>query len=405
MNAAARASIAVIGGGPGGAQCARRLSELGLDVTLFEPRTRFEKPCGGGLPARALERFPFLDSPRLPAMRIGRCLTIAPSGREASFDLREPLLVVSRADLHELLLDRAVESGARLVRGRIVDFERISGGVDPTGRGRRFSWMLRCAAADGGAGHGPFSFLVAADGAAGFARRRLTGSANTRLLTQGIGLFLPGIVEDRITLKFYPRLEGYLWVFPRIDHSSAGICGPLGTPPAAALRGLMREFLVSRYGRAAVDGASGYAALIPGSLPGEDVLAGDGWAVAGDVGRAVDPLTREGIFYAMLSGQMLAECLAAGRPERYPALWRGTTAGEFARASRLASVFFDRRFIEALVVLCGRSPTIAATMSDLIGGRQPYRGLRRRLLAAAPSVGRECLLGPRGGGNARPTAA
>src|SRR5262245_16631874 len=132
--------IAVIGGGPGGAQCARRLAEQGRDVTLFEPRAHFEKACGGGIPARGMERFPFLFDGALPGKSIHDCLLVSPSGREARVPLADPLYVFSRGDLHTFMLERAVAAGARLVPARVAAFENaITRGA---GRPR---WILRAA--------------------------------------------------------------------------------------------------------------------------------------------------------------------------------------------------------------------------------------------------------------------
>jgi geranylgeranyl reductase len=384
-----RRRIAVIGGGPSGAHCARCLAALGLEVTLFESRTRFEKPCGGGIPARGIERFPFLDTPRLPGRRIDRCLIIAPSGREAEFPLRDPLFIFSRADLQEHLLHRALEAGVRIVRARVIGFERqaaIHGKENPNAPGR---WRLRLSVDGSPSENGPFDFLVAADGASSMARRRLTGAGHHRPLAQGIGYLIPDLSEDRITLAFFRNLDGYAWVFPRSDHSSAGICAPLGALEAASLWRIMDRLLVGRYGRAVLDRSARYAALIPGARARErdDAVAAADWAVVGDSGRAVDPLTQEGIYYAMLAGETLAACLAAGRPEDYPRAWQQIFGAEFSRAARMTAGFFDARFSEKLVVLCGRSPTIAGVMSDLIAGRQTYLGLKRRLLLAAPAVG------------------
>src|SRR5215470_7018022 len=96
--------VAVIGGGPAGGRAAWRLADAGFETTLFEPRTRFEKPCGGGIPARGLADYPFLQDPRLPGKSVTRCVVIAPSGRRAEVRLAEPLLIFRRADLHEFLL-------------------------------------------------------------------------------------------------------------------------------------------------------------------------------------------------------------------------------------------------------------------------------------------------------------
>lgn len=404
MTAHRERRIGVIGGGPSGAICARRLAERGLDVTLFEPRTHFEKPCGGGMSARGFERFPFLETARLPVRRVGRCLVIAPSGREADIRLQDPLFVFSRADLHTLLLENAIEAGARLVRRRVVALTR---GSAARGRGTMAGagFQLDTVVDGRREAHGLFDYLVAADGASGPTRRWLTGRIDRRSLTQGIGYYVPDLVEEWITLKFFAGLRGYLWIFPRIDHSSAGICGPLGPPGVAPLQRRMDDFLTLRYGQQAIERSQRYAALIPGALgeAGAEDLTGPGWALTGDGCRAVDPITSEGIYYAMLSGELLADLIAEGRAGQFTHLWSRRVADEFDRAARMAPTFFDRRFIEMLVLLCGRSRAIGDTLSDLMAGRQGYRGLKRRLLRAAPVVGWQLLRplrkssGPRNG--------
>ncbi len=379
--------VAVIGGGPGGAQCARRLADAGCPVTVFEPRTRFEKACGGGVPARGIERFPFLRDARLPGKEIRQCLVISPSGREARFPLDDPLFVFGRADLHALMLERATASGARLVRERVISFRRATGGRDPgAGRDR---WILRSA----GTETDPFDFLVAADGASGGTRRRLVTGARREDVSQGLGYYMPRVSEDFITLKFYDGLHGYLWVFPRPDHSSAGICSTLGALPAADLRKLMDDFLRVRYPRRALDHAERYAALIPGAPrePRAVPVQGEGWALLGDAARFVDPLTREGIYYAMLSGDLLADALLRRRPEDYTEAWSRACAPELSWAAGHGGRFFDTRFIERLVALCAGSPAVARVLSDLIAGKQSYRTLKRRLLLSAPRVGLQLL--------------
>jgi flavin-dependent dehydrogenase len=102
----------------------------------------------------------------------------------------------------------------------------------------------------------------------------------------------------------------------------------------------------------------------------------------GDAAGLVDPITREGIFFALRSGILAASALRAADPARaYAEAVRGELHEELRRAARLKAGFFRPRFTGLLVEALDRSAAIRAVMIDLIAGRQPYTGLKRRLLA------------------------
>jgi flavin-dependent dehydrogenase len=97
----------------------------------------------------------------------------------------------------------------------------------------------------------------------------------------------------------------------------------------------------------------------------------------------VDPITREGIYFALVSADAAADSLlGAGDPAaRYTERIRRTIYAELVRAARLKARFFNPRFTGLLVHALERSARIRAVTSDLIAGHQDHRGLRRRLLA------------------------
>ena len=53
--------VAIVGAGPAGSTAALKLGQAGLRVVLIDKARSFprEKPCGGGITARALTRLPF----------------------------------------------------------------------------------------------------------------------------------------------------------------------------------------------------------------------------------------------------------------------------------------------------------------------------------------------------------
>lgn len=102
----------------------------------------------------------------------------------------------------------------------------------------------------------------------------------------------------------------------------------------------------------------------------------------GDAAGLVDPLTREGIFYALQSGELAAASLAASRDPgaSYRTRLRDEVYPELARAAALKAGFFSSHFTDLLVDALCRSPKVQAIMTSLIAGRQPYATLKRRLI-------------------------
>jgi flavin-dependent dehydrogenase len=165
------AEFAIIGAGPAGAHLASRLAAEGREALLFDPKGAWEKPCGGGVPTRALREFGyFLENSAYPRRVVRRIKMISPVGRTVLLKLDEPFAIFSRKVLNGLVLDRALEAGAQFVNSSVSGFSRVENG-----------WRLTTGC--GSTFHA--RFLIGADGAASPTRRRLAYSRNriSRLLS------------------------------------------------------------------------------------------------------------------------------------------------------------------------------------------------------------------------------
>jgi geranylgeranyl reductase family protein len=364
--------IAVLGGGPAGAFAAAQLASAGLDTIVLDEKLAWEKPCGGGLTYKAYHQYPFLIHNDTPKKLITQTVLAAPGAGEVTLKLNEPLLIYSRYDLNRLLLERAERAGAQIEKTRVLGIERQSSG-----------WRLNTKS-----GSLDADFCVVATGA-----RNPLRDVGTQLTTldtmSALGYYIPG-ERDRIDIQFLPRLEGYIWVFPRCGHLSVGICGK--GEPAQALRARLERYMaengISR------KGASFYSHVLP-SLETrswkKNRVAGDGWMAVGDAAGLVDPITGEGLYYAIRSADLAANALlteAGGVAEKlqaYRRLLRKDFAADLEFSSRLARKIFLGRFLlgsttARMVQFTRRSPRFSALMQDLFAGTQSYLGLKKRLL-------------------------
>ena len=379
--------VAIVGAGPAGACAAYTLARKGARVTILDASHPREKPCGGGVTGRALEVVSdVVDVTRLPTRTISRVrftssgnrasavvdLSGASPGQRGATTPEGPgipgIVVASRVAFDATLLEAARDAGASLVEARVTDVVRESGGfrlVTASGTYRT-------------------SFVVGADGANSLVRRRLSRPFLRDELSIATGYFAHGVTSDEIIIELTTTPPGYIWSFPRPDHLAIGICAQADAGyPAGDLRERTAAWITNT-NIAAGARLEPYAWPIP-SLGAASLdrleLGGHGWCVVGDAAGLVDPITREGIFYALLSGRAIGEVLISGAdPREYAARVRDLIVPELRKAARVKATFFRPAFTALLLRWLEQSASIRATMADLITGRQTYAGLKWRLL-------------------------
>jgi len=199
------------------------------------------------------------------------------------------------------------------------------------------------------------------------------------------GYFVPQTSEE-IIIKFLPDFEGYIWSFPRADHLSLGICGSMASHTSNELRSHLREFAAAE--QIDTENARFYSHVLPS--PKERTLSdravvGRAWALCGDAAAWVDPLTGEGLFYAMRSGEILGRSIAEGCPEKYPARVRASFSLELEFAARIVRRFYRGSFLGTavttrMVQFLQRNAVFRQLLSDLFCGTQDYTTLKQRVL-------------------------
>src|SRR5215472_14470065 len=106
--------IAIVGGGPAGAWASTLLARRGHSVTLIDSQAPWEKPCGGGVTAKALSSFGIFESD-LPRNNVDQITIHLGDQLSVSFTPQAPIAVAPRRDLGRYLLEKARKSGVSIV--------------------------------------------------------------------------------------------------------------------------------------------------------------------------------------------------------------------------------------------------------------------------------------------------
>lgn len=370
-------SIAIIGGGPAGCAAALALGRAGRPVTLFQGARPAGKPCGGGATLRAFGPFPLRRLVPIEPFVPDGIVLLSPRGRRAEVPAPDGFALYQRSALDEALLDAARRAGAEVVPGRAQAVGRAGDG-----------WLV---------GGRRFEFVVGSAGAGDPVRRAVGLALEAREHVLALHYLLPRAPDRRVFLRYRTRPAGYLWYFPKVGSASIGALAPLAARAASELDDEVRAFAESILPPGSLAGARRQSAPIPAPTAAAlDRLAveGEGWALAGDAAGLADPITGEGIYAALVSGDLLGRSLAEGGS--YTEALRRELIPELRRAARLRPWFYAGPLLEAQVALVARGGPVAALFGELVSGAQPYGTLRARLLRIlAGAFRRRPLLRPR----------
>jgi geranylgeranyl reductase family protein len=382
----------VVGAGPAGSVAARTLARGGARVLVLE-RAHFprNKPCGGGLTLRALRRFPWLEPElsRITTDRIGTLRMEAPSGRHVIVDAGRPtIMLVRRHEFDHLLIDVAREAGAELMEG--VEILQAEQDAD----------CVRLKSRDGRVFEAPF--IVAADGVHSAIAKRL--GVNKAWPAESVALdMMEETSVDRMTCTSpetlwvffgYGGAHGYGYIFPKRRHVNVGVGSvlePLKAATGQSPYGQHLRFVEWLRARGLVDGESQRSSFTPFLIPvGGPVPATTCGRVlfAGDAGGFVNGFTAEGIYFAMVTGELAGRSvLGGGAPREYEKLWRRELGAELRDSILLRRfVFASPERVESLVRGLGAVPFVSGLIVRYATGEISYTGARLRFVLRFPRV-------------------
>jgi geranylgeranyl reductase family protein len=287
----------VVGAGPAGCAAAYDLAVAGQSVLLLD-KSDFPRPkaCAGGLTTKAVKALRYSIE---PVVRVAvRRVQLEGEGLSTSLKSRDPICVMTvRAELDEYCLGKTIAAGADFRRiSRVRAITRFQSGVELTAGDATYRAR----------------FLIGADGASGQVRR-LCGEGTW--FSPGFALEVQTSMprgEVDLTFDFGSVPGGYAWVFPKGNHLNVGVYSQ--SCAAGLTRSGLLGYVKQRLGVDAADHVTGQYLGMGAEACGVDCVRADlrdRVLLAGDAGGFVDPLTGEGIYGALLSGQAAAGAVLA----------------------------------------------------------------------------------------------
>jgi geranylgeranyl reductase family protein len=382
--------VIVVGAGPAGSTAAKNLAEKGNSVLILDKETfPRDKPCGGGLPTRVQKRFPYIE-PFLDSVSYGTTMFSSSLRYRCDLVREKPFLeMVLRKDFDHQLLSLAQEAGASFQGGKSV--------IDVIVQKDKVSVMLE----DGQTLE--TQMVIGCDGMHSVVAEKTNLAKKLAVLCVSLVQEQPMAPKQLTTFFTRKRLiylfikahgiAGYAWVFPKKNTINIGI----GEFQSAISKEKQRIPLKETYEKFITTLKE--KKLLPMDFPVENLKGAtlpifplentyrDRVVLCGDAAGFINPITGEGIYYAMVSGQLAAKVISDGLKShdlshrflaRYQKLWNDDFGKDLKALGRFNNQW--GKDSEKIVRLMMRDKKFARLIIGVTGGQISLRKYRTPLI-------------------------
>lgn len=372
-----RFDIIVIGAGPAGSAAACWAAKHGRSVALVDKATfPRNKLCGGLFTERSRRYFREIFGQDIDLSQAVTRTEIAlwHQGEElATLHDIPPLHLTMRLDIDAQMFAHALAAGAHDFTGNAIS--------ELTDRTVKFRH-----------GHSiEADILIGADGVNSVVAKHLFGRPfDTETIGFGLEIEAPLSLQNpedtSLRIDFAAADWGYGWSFPKPRSTTIGVGGLRAPNPD--MKAHMQRYLITL-------GLPTDSVKIKGHhLPFGDFRTSPGRdhiLLAGDAAGLVDPITGEGIAFAMKSGQLAAQaaCDALSSNSTSTALKRyKKSLSEMHRnlriARRLRHIIFARKWQKSLIGTFRRSGTVRRMYMRLLAGEVEYPEIAKSVILRLP---------------------
>jgi geranylgeranyl reductase family protein len=381
--------VVIVGAGPAGATAAKFLAEKGDNVLLLDkssfPR---DKPCGGVLSIRTLKRFPYISEDLISAYSFDCSISSSSMRNQFQVQMDDPISAfVVRKDFDHGLVRLAVASGAvfrdgvsatnlqtlndkallSLDTGEVIESQLVIGAdgvwsmvAKKSGLGQHYPHIGRC-------------LFQEVPMASDLLDQYFTEKKKTSLFVKFMGV------------------DGFGWVAPKKNCVNIGI-GEI-QPTASQqrnkrpLKEVYQEYISVLKKLKVIPPTITPGTIQGGALPMRpfEKTFADRVLLCGDAAGQMNPLTGDGIHYAMSAGMFAADvcvkALEGGTTDasflsKYQRVWKKDFGGEIKIFQRVLNMLLKEGRDEKYIRILSKDPMIFGmlfTMANTQGRIQDYQ--------------------------------